>query len=213
MHKPIQYSNEPADRHAFTRKYDAVYTRFARAYDLFSKGWPGWRRWIAHAVPHLRGPRVLEISFGPGYLLTRYADRFETYGIDYNYRLARIAGKNLAQQGMSASLLQANVEALPYRDACFDSLVNTMAFSGYPDAKKAMTEMHRVLRPGGRLIMIDVNYPRNRNWLGVQLTRGWALVGDLIRDMDELFAFCDFSHTDREIGGMGSIHLYVAEKK
>ncbi|MCP4654274.1 MAG: hypothetical protein GY856_02525 [bacterium] len=58
--------------------------------------------------------------------------------------------------------------------------------------------------------MVDVNYPRNRNWLGVQLTRGWALAGD---NMDELLASCNFLYTDREIGGMGSIHLYVAEKK
>lgn len=213
MRKTIKYSDEPADRYAFTRKYDVVYTRFARAYDLFVKGWPGWRRWLSHAVPHLRGPRVLEISFGPGFLLTRYADQFETYGIDYNYRLIRIARQNLGKQGISANLQQANVEALPYGNECFDSLVNTMAFSSFPDGRKAMAEMHRVLRPGGRLIMIDVNYPRNRNWLGVQLTKGWALVGDLIRDMGELFTSYDFLVTDQEIGGFGSIHLYIAEKK
>jgi hypothetical protein len=47
----------------------------------------------------------------------------------------------------------------------------------------------------------------------MKLTRLWAGLGDLIRDMDPLFRQFNFDYTDEEIGGFGSVHLYVAEKK
>jgi ubiquinone/menaquinone biosynthesis C-methylase UbiE len=88
-----------------------------------------------------------------------------------------------------------------------------MAFTAYPDGRKAMSEFHRVLRAGGRLVLIDVEYPADRNWLGTKMTGFWIAVGDIVRDMGALFRQFDFEFTDREIGGFGSVHLYVAEKK
>jgi ubiquinone/menaquinone biosynthesis C-methylase UbiE len=104
------------------------------------------------------------------------------------------------------------VEALPYPDATFDTVVNTMAFTGYPDAEQAMGEMLRVLHPKGRLLIVDVNYPKKRSFLGNLLTRGWILLGDVIRDMDKVFRASNLDYTDHEVGGFGTIHLYIAEK-
>lgn len=210
--KENRYDNEPENKAQFTARYDKFYGKMARLYDLLVKLLPIWKKWIGQAVPHIQGPRVLEISFGTGHLLTQYASRFETYGIDYNKELISIARKNLAQQGMSASLQRANVEALPYASETFDTLVNTMAFTAYPDGQKALAEMHRVLKKGGRLVLIDINYPQNGNWLGMRATRMWALLGDIIRDMDALLQRFDFAYTHHEIGGFGNVHLYIAQK-
>jgi len=121
--------------------------------------------------------------------------------------------KNLIKKGIQADIQQGNVESLPYEDGLFDTIVNTMAFSGYPDGIKAMSEMHRVLRKSGRLIIVDVDYPRDRNLFGMVLTRFWANAGDIIRDMEDLFTRFNFSFSDTEIGGGGSVHLFVAEKR
>lgn len=107
---------------------------------------------------------------------------------------------------------QGNVEDLPYEQDTFDCIVNTMAFSGDPDGHRAMSELHRVLKPGGRLVIIDVEYPADRNRLGMRIARLWVAVGDLIRDLGKLLHEFDFAYTEEEIGGFGTIHLYVATK-
>lgn len=206
------YSAEPEDPEKYRENFDNFYTRFAGLYDLIVKALPIWKRWLNHALPHIRGPRVLEVSFGTGYLLTRYAGEFETHGIDYNQRMVGTAKRNLAQQNLSAELQQGNVENLPYPDGYFDTVVNTMSFTGYPDGERALSEMKRVLKSGGRLIMIDINYPVNGNWAGMISTRLWQAGGDLIRDIATHLENQGFACQDLEIGGFGSVHLYLCEK-
>jgi ubiquinone/menaquinone biosynthesis C-methylase UbiE len=206
------YSEEPSDKTKFTAQFDDAYTQFAGIYDLAVKALPVWKTWIKHALPYIQGPRVLEVSFGTGYLLTRYAGQFETYGVDYNRCMAATARQNLKKSGHEAQLQVADVAALPYPDQLFDSLVNTMSFTGYPDGLKAMSELWRVLKPGGRLILIDINYPANQNRLGTALARLFASLGDIIRDMAALFGALDIPYQDHEIGGFGCVHLYIAEK-
>jgi len=207
------YSTEPTDKEKFTQVNDRLYSFFAGVYDFLVKVLPVWKNWLNHALPHIQGPKVLETSFGTGYLLTQYADKFDTYGIDYNEKFVTMATKKLQKKNIRATLQKAGIEDLPFDDETFDCIVNTMAFTGYPNGEKAMTEIHRVLKPGGRFILVDIDYPADRNWLGMKLTRLWAALGDLIRDMDLLFHQFNFEYTDEEIGGFGSVHLYVAEKK
>ena len=206
------YSPEPEDKTAFTQKFDRDYTRFARAYDWLVKRFPIWRNWISAAIPHIQGPDVLEISFGTGYLLTQYAHQYRTCGIDFNRALTRIAQHNLQRSQVNASLQQASIEALPYKAETFDTIVNTMAFSGYPDGKLAMEEIWRVLKDGGRFVLVDIDYPRDRNWLGMQATRFWVSAGDILRDMEALLDQFGFRYQQAEIGGFGSVHLYIATK-
>ena len=209
---PKIYSTEPEDGEQFTEQYDAFYARFASAYDWLVKVFPVWRNWLDTTLPWIQGPRVLEASFGTGYLLTQYADQFETYGIDLNPNLARVARDNLQHCSLTAHIQVANVESLPYAAAAFDSVISTMAFTAYPDGKRALAEISRVLKPGGRIVMLDINYPHNGNKIGTLLTRGWKAGGDIIRDLPDLFERTGYEFTDREVGGFGSVHLYIATK-
>jgi ubiquinone/menaquinone biosynthesis C-methylase UbiE len=173
---------------------------------------PIWKTWLKRALPHIRGRRVLEVSFGTGYLMTHYADQFEVHGIDLNARMVSVATRNLRRVRLSANLRQGTVEDLPCEDGFFDTVVNTMAFSGYPDGAQAMAEMRRVLKVGGRLVLIDINFPANRNWIGTRLTRCWQLAGDIIRDMERILVAHGFHYEDIEIGGFGSVHMYICHK-
>jgi ubiquinone/menaquinone biosynthesis C-methylase UbiE len=207
------YSTEPGDKSAYTARLDSFYSRLAPVYDLAVKVFPFWRRWISATILHIRGPRVLELSFGTGHLLTRYAGRYESYGIDYNWSMVLTARRNLQALGVQAQIYQADVEQLPFKSRTFNTVLCTMAFSGYPDGQLAMSEISRVLKTDGRLLMVDINYPADGNRLGTIITRIWARSGDIIRDMGQLFRSCGFHFTDDEVGGYGSVHLYIAERE
>lgn len=218
MNGQRHYPAEPTDKRGFTAHYDRFYGRFAPVYDLVVKALPVWRRWIERPLADIVGPRVLELSFGTGHLLTRYAQRYETWAIDYNWQLAQIARANLSSsssvhQPPPARLLLADVNHLPFPDHCFDTVLCTMAFTGYPDGLAAMTEVSRVLHAGGRFLLVDVNYPAGGGRLGNWAARAWIAFGDIIRDMAPLFAACDFDFVDHEIGGFGSVHYYLAHKQ
>ena len=212
-HGARRYSAEPSDPRAYTAANDRLYTRFGHLYDVVVKMSPVWRRWLGYAVTEIRGPRVLEVSFGTGWLLTQYAAQHRTDGIDLNPRLLEVARRNLARAGVHANLRLGTVEALPYPDDTFDTVVNTMSFSGYPDGAVAAAELARVLAPGGRLVLIDISYPRDGNWLGtLVIHRFWKPFGDLIRDTTALLSDAGLVVRDEEIGGWGSVHRYLATK-
>ena len=209
----IIYLSEPEDTYEYTTRLDQAYTKYAKTYDFAVKFFPVWKTWLKKVPPHIEGKRVLEVSFGTGYLLLQYASRYESYGIDYNARMVNIAENNLSRANMHAKLQKANVEQLPFPDEFFDCIVNTMAFTGYPSGEKALKEFHRTLRPGGKLILLDFNYPSNRNVFGYLLVKLMERGGDILKDISKLLEHCGFDFTDNEIGGWGGVHLYIAKKK
>ncbi len=212
MSKQKIYSNDSTLSDDFTERNNILYSKIAKGYDILIKVLPIWNNWNSQAIPHIEGKRVLEVSFGTGLLLSQYAANYETFGIDYNSKMVEIAKNNLIKKGVSAQVIQGNVESLPYDNDSFDTVLNTMAFTGYPDSRKAMSELIRVLKPNGKLIIVDINYPKNMNILGLWLTKFWIILGDVIRDMDKIFNSFNLDYTDKEIGGFGSVHLYIAQK-
>lgn len=208
----MAYSPEPLDKESFTAEFDQFYSRFAQVYALAIKLFPIWRRWISQVLPHVQGPRVLEVSFGTGYLLDLYEPDVDVVGVEYNKEMIGVARRNLNGRRRSLSLQQADVSNLPFQSEIFDTVVSTMAFTAYPDGKAAMAELNRVLRNGGRLVMVDINYPRDGNRLGLLFASIWMKLGDILRDMDLIFKEAGFEYTDEEVGGWGSVHLYVATK-
>jgi SAM-dependent methyltransferase len=76
-----------------------------------------------------------------------------------------------------------------------------------------MSEIRRVLKPGARLILVDIGYPEDGNLMGRALARFNAATGDIIRDMPEIFTRHGFIFNHEVIGGFGTLHLYIAQKR
>ena len=142
----------------------------------------------------------------------QFSGEYEAHGIDYNEKFVTMLQEKLGQAGFSADIRQGNVEALPYENEYFDTIVNTMAFTAYPDGERAMSEMHRVLKKGGKIVMVDVDFPLDHNLMGMFITKAWIAGGDIVRNMEPLFSHFGFEYTEEEIGGFGSVHLYLAKK-
>lgn len=122
---------------------------------------------------------VLEIAVGTGRNLPFYPDGSRLTGIDLSPAMLEIARKRADELGREVDLREADAHALPYPDASFDTVVCTFSLCNIPDEHRAIAEMHRVLRPGGLLILADHVASTSRLVLGIQrlfekLTFRWA---------------------------------------
>ncbi len=210
----IKYTDISIIQPNYTDKMNKEYNWMAKGYDAFMTIFPIWKKWIKQVIPHLKGVKILEVSFGTGYLMTRYAsNNYEIYGIDYNDKMLEITENKIKKLNITAMLSQGNVEKLPFPDDTFDTVINTMAFTGYPDGDKAMIELKRVLKGGGKLLLVDFDYPKNRNRFGYMIVKLWEKFGDVIKDINLLLTKYDFEYEDISVGGFGSVHLFIATKK
>ena len=76
-----------------------------------------------------------------------------------------------------------------------------------------MSELKRVLKGDGSLLLVDFDYPRNRNRIGYMIVRLWEKFGDIIKDINSLLLQHDFDYKDISVGGFGSVHMFIVQKK
>jgi ubiquinone/menaquinone biosynthesis C-methylase UbiE len=113
------------------------------------------KRIVARVLP---GSRVLEIAPGPGYLAIELA-RIGSYriaGLDVSQTFVRIARENALRAGVEVDFRHGDAAALPFASEAIDFIVCRAAFKNFGDPSGALREMHRVLRPGGRALIIDM---------------------------------------------------------
>jgi SAM-dependent methyltransferase len=103
--------------------------------------------------------RVLDAGCGPGLLLERLAERgLQVFGLDASPAMLRRASERRSPARLGALPLQlGNVEELPYRDASFDLVCSAGVIEYLAQDGRALTEMRRVLRPGGYLVLATTN--------------------------------------------------------
>ncbi len=211
--KKIKYTDTSKIDPGYTERMNKEYNWMAGGYDAFMIVFPLWKKWIKKVIPYIEGKKILEVSFGSGYLMTQYAkDYFDIHGIDYNKKMLEITSKKMQSKKINAKLIKANVEELPFPDNTFDTVINTMAFTGYPDGDKAMSELKRVLKKDGRLLLVDFDYPKDRNLMGYLIVRLWEKFGDVMKDINSLLIKYGFDYKDLPVGGFGSVHLFIAKK-
>ena len=98
---------------------------------------------------------VLEVAIGTGRNLPYYPDGIRLTGIDVSAQMLSIARDRAARLGREADLRPGDAQALEFRDSSFDTVLCTLGLCAIPDERRAIAEMARVLRPGGRLVLVD----------------------------------------------------------
>ena len=99
--------------------------------------------------------RTLEVAIGTGLNLPFYPSAVELTGIDFSPAMLDLARRRAGELGRAAELQQADAMALPFPDSSFDTVVCTFGLCAIPDDRRAVSEMNRVLRPGGLLLLAD----------------------------------------------------------
>lgn len=107
--------------------------------------------------------RVLEIGIGSGLNLPFYgATVGHVVGLDPSPRLLAMAQEGSRHSAIPIELVESGAEVIPLHDRSFDTVVTTWTLCSIPDASRALSEMRRVLKPGGRLLFVEHGRAPNR---------------------------------------------------
>jgi len=137
--------------------FESLYGPFAWAYDWVSRTFflGQWGAWQRSAIPHLTGKRVLEVGMGTGNMQIALTQAgYEAWGIDLSAQMLRQAMAKARRHGLPPTrMLRAAANSLPFASGYFDSVVSTFP-SEYISDPHTLGELRRVLKPGGRLVVV-----------------------------------------------------------
>jgi demethylmenaquinone methyltransferase/2-methoxy-6-polyprenyl-1,4-benzoquinol methylase len=153
------------------RVFTSVASKYDLMNDLMSFGVHRlWKRWFAATSGVRTGDTVLDLAGGTGdiaaLLLPRVGDSGSVVLGDINAAMLRTGRDRLLDRGLVRNLdyAQLNAEALPFADRSFDAVTIAFGLRNVTDKARALSEMHRVLKPGGRALILEFSAVRSE-WL------------------------------------------------
>lgn len=163
---------------------------------------------------------VLDVGCGTGVLTRLAADvvgpNGRVIGIDPGPKMIGIARKNATLESSRAEFRLAAIENLPFEDKNFDCVLSSfMVHHLPPDLKlKGLAEVHRVLKPGGRLLVVDIDKPANPLWwLVLWPLFFWSFTKDQVSGrLGNYFMQAGFSEVERAGGRFGCLSFWKAYK-
>jgi ubiquinone/menaquinone biosynthesis C-methylase UbiE len=133
----------------------------ARQYDKSAKRdmavlYRAWAKKLSQGLAE--GASVLEIAPGPGYLSIELAKllNLNLIGLDISETFVGIARRNAQIAEVDVDFQHGNASAMPFENEKFDFLMCTSSFKNFSEPVKALSEMHRVLQPGGKAWISDL---------------------------------------------------------
>ncbi|MDR3081094.1 MAG: class I SAM-dependent methyltransferase [Streptomyces sp.] len=98
---------------------------------------------------------VLEVAIGTGRNLEFYPEGVSLTGLDLSPAMLDLARQRAAALGRQVELREGDAHHMPFPDASFDTVVCTLGLCSVPDHRAVIADMHRLLRPGGQLVLLD----------------------------------------------------------
>jgi demethylmenaquinone methyltransferase/2-methoxy-6-polyprenyl-1,4-benzoquinol methylase len=148
----------------------AMFDRIAGRYDAMNRVLSfgldrGWRRRTVRALQLGERPRVLDLATGTADLaieIARMHPGATVIGLDPSREMLAIAQRKLTRRGLTArvTLMRGDAQHLPYRNCEMDAATIAFGIRNVPDRIAALREMARVVRPGGRVAVLELGEPR-----------------------------------------------------
>jgi demethylmenaquinone methyltransferase / 2-methoxy-6-polyprenyl-1,4-benzoquinol methylase len=216
-----------------TRSVRAMFDAIAPRYDLVNRVMTfrmdvGWRRRTTAALGLPPGSVVVDLASGTGDLARELERRgIHAVGVDLSFGMLAAAPERFRR-------LQGDGSAMPFPDASLDGATCGFALRNFTDLKATFVELARIIRPGGRVALLEVAEPPNpvlRSGHGVYFGKVVPLVGGLLSDPDAyrylprsvaylpppeemlgMLADCGFSHLRRTLLSGGIAQLVTATR-
>lgn len=121
---------------------------------------------VAAEVPP--GSDVLEVAPGPGYFAIELAKlgKYQVTGLDISKTFVEIARANAAKAGVTVDFRLGNASGMPFENESFDFILCRAAFKNFAAPVRALREMYRVLKPGGKALVIDLRRDASKESVG-----------------------------------------------
>ncbi|MFO7617657.1 MAG: bifunctional demethylmenaquinone methyltransferase/2-methoxy-6-polyprenyl-1,4-benzoquinol methylase UbiE [Bacteroidales bacterium] len=130
-----------------------------------------WRRQAIRSLRDLQPRRILDVATGTAdlALAAMRLEPDEIIGVDVSRKMLEIGRLKVEKRNLSDKirLLEAPCENLPFEPATFDAAMVAFGVRNFDDPQKGLSELFRVLRPGGRLVVLEFSLPDNRFMLGL----------------------------------------------
>jgi len=152
------------------RRVAQVFDSVAGNYDLMNDAMSFgihrlWKRFAAEQTGARPGQRILDLAGGTGDLAVRLARLVGPSGEvvigDINASMLQVGRERLLDRGIAGNVrfVQANAECLPFPDSSFDCITIAFGLRNVTDKQKALKSMFRILKPGGRLLVLEFSKP------------------------------------------------------
>lgn len=195
--QPPSAAKPSRDSREFAGQVAGMFDRIAGVYDLMNRAMTagldrGWRRRAADLAELQPGQNALDVCCGTGDLVFELADRVQpagsVVGCDFSERMLDRAREKALKQGIVGARFEwADALDLPYADGRFDAVTVGFGVRNLADLDRGLAEMARVLKPGGRMVILEITQPRRpplSTFFGLWFDRIVPLLGRLAGDPD-----------------------------
>ena len=156
-----------------SQQVEAMFDNIAPAYDFMNRAMTlgidkSWRKLAVNlAAREESSKKVLDVATGTGDLaiaLAKAIPRASVIGIDLSEKMLEEARKKVAEAGIAdrVVLMPGDCLSLPFDDATMDVVTVAFGVRNFENLERGLAEMRRVLRPDGRLIMLELSVPQSR---------------------------------------------------
>jgi ubiquinone/menaquinone biosynthesis C-methylase UbiE len=136
--------------------YSWLFDLFMMPLEIF-----GLKRIRRKIIDFIEGDRILEVGVGTGLNIPYYTDDAKFFALDPNIGMLKVAMRRSAKYSRKVSLVNARVENLCFKSETFDTVFATLVFCEVKNPYDGLREIVRVLKPGGRIILLEHMRPEN----------------------------------------------------